>query len=149
MRYVVSDARPLTLAELRDGVGRDDGRYRWEIDGVEAALHCGDVLVARIELNTPSDGLFDEERAELIEFASEVQAPGRSRVLKVLSGARAIVAAQVLFGTGDAVSTWRCWIPSGRGYSRIARVYCRRTARATTMRAGAFSRCRNRIPARM
>ena len=75
-------------------------------DTVAAILHDG-ATIAHVEINVPDDGLFDQEREELVEFVTEAEGdpPSKARVLGALGSARAIVAAQVLYGKGDTEAT--------------------------------------------
>ncbi len=60
----------------------------------------------------PGDGLFEEERDELIELVEGGDdAPTRGRVVSTLRIARAIVAVQVLFGDGDTDETLDRLVP--------------------------------------
>ena len=79
--------------------------------GTRTAVHDGEIVdrgnvCGAIEVSTPSDELFEEEIAEFREFLDEVpMTPGKRRVLECLDRCKAIVAVQVLFGTGDAETT--------------------------------------------
>ena len=97
MRYVVADDRAITADVVQAAFGRLGPDYRAEADGDEVTVeHRGD-LIAHVTLNVPGDGLFDEERDELLEFAADADdAPGKARVLATLRAARGIVAVQVL-----------------------------------------------------
>jgi hypothetical protein len=77
------------------------------MDDTAATIHHAGATIAHVEINVPGDGLFDDERDELVEFATDASgdASATARVLETLAGARAIVAAQVLFGTGDTETT--------------------------------------------
>jgi hypothetical protein len=75
-------------------------------------------LVSR--MNVPGDGLFEEERDELIEFAEDGNEAQKRRVIDMLRAAREIVAVQVLFGNGDTgwtldrLSPLWTWLQSNR-----------------------------------
>ena len=104
LRYVVAEDQPVSVGELRRAFVEAGAEYRLEAsgDGGRAAtvLHNGQP-VAELEVNVPGDGLFEDERAELLEEAAEGVGRGKRRVLETLRGARGIVAAQVLFGDGE------------------------------------------------
>ena len=107
MRFINTDTRPITAAHLRSAlVGADPG-YDIEIDDTAATINHSGVTIAHVEINTPGDGLFDEERDELVEFASDASGDrsAMARVVATLRAATSIVAAQVLFGTGDVEQT--------------------------------------------
>lgn len=105
MRYVVGDERAVSLDEIGRALAAVDKRYRLQHADNTGTLSHGATLIAQVEVNVPGDGLFDEERDELIEFAEDAEGGGKQRVLEMLRGARALVAAQVLFGTGETEST--------------------------------------------
>jgi len=109
MRYVSSDRRPITGAELRDALLATGSGYDVEVDDTAATIVHAGATIAHVEINTPGDGLFDEECAELMEFAATASGdvPAKARVLQTLREAQTIVAAQVLFGTGETESTLR------------------------------------------
>lgn len=103
MRYIVADDRPVTadaIGAFFTGLGP---AYAADVGEDEVTVeHRGDP-VAHVTLNVPGDGLFDEEREELIEFAEEADdGAAKSQVLATLRGARAIVAVQVLMGGRDS-----------------------------------------------
>ena len=107
MRFISTDQRQITVPELRDALVAADSGYDIEIDdSVVTIRHSGDTI-AQLEINVPGDGLFEEERDELVEFVTD--APGeqdeKARVLDALARLRTIVAAQVLFGTGNTDDT--------------------------------------------
>ena len=105
MRFVVTDERPVTTSDLRDVMLGAGSGYELDADDVAGTISYHGAPMALVEINVPGDGLFDDEREELIEFAAEAEGDGRARVLEVLRNARTIVAAQILFGTGEAKST--------------------------------------------
>ena len=122
MRFVSRDATPVTTTQLRDALLAADPGYDVQIDDVAATVSHTGARIAHVEINVPGDGLFDEERDELADFVADVEAeaPAKARVLEALRNARTIVAAQVLFGTGDTETTlarldplWR-WLLSNR-----------------------------------
>lgn len=107
MRFVSTDERPITTAELRDALVAAGPGYDVQIDDAAAMIVHAGVPIAQVEINLPGDGLFDEERDELAAFATDAEGDrsATARVLQTLAAARAIVAAQVLFGTGDTEAT--------------------------------------------
>jgi hypothetical protein len=107
MRFVSGDDRPVTTTQLRDALLAAGPGYEVKMDEAAATIVHAGTPIAHVEINVPGDGLFDEERDELIEFVtdSDGERSAKSRVLETLGAARTIVAAQVLFGTGDAETT--------------------------------------------
>ena len=107
MRFVSTDTRPVTATELRDALGGAGPGYEVLIDDTVATILHDGATIAHVEINVPGDGLFDEEREELMEFVTDADGdrPQKARVLEALTNARTIVAVQVLYGTGDTEST--------------------------------------------
>jgi len=105
MRYIVVDERPVTLTDVQTALSEPDGDYVVDGEETEASVSFRGQVVGHLTLNVPGDGLFDEERDELVEFADEGDARGKRRVLDALRRARGIVAVQVLFGDGDPERT--------------------------------------------
>lgn len=105
MRYIVADPRPLTLGELATALTELDPAYRLTVDDNEGTLHHAGILIGHFTLNRPGDGLFDEELAELREFAEDADGAAQSPVPGVLNQASALLAVQVLWGTGDTETT--------------------------------------------
>jgi hypothetical protein len=107
MRFVSTDERPITTADLRDALIAAGPGYNVQVDDTAATIVHDGATIAHVEINLPGDGLFDEEREELVEFATDAdgERSAKGRVLATLDAARAIVAAQVLFGTGDIEAT--------------------------------------------
>jgi hypothetical protein len=102
MRYIVADDRPVTadaVATFFTGLGP---AYKADVDDDDVVVEHDGHPVAHVTFATPGDGLFDEEREELIEFAEDADdGPEKARVLATLRGARGIVAVQVLMGGRD------------------------------------------------
>ena len=109
MRYISTDQRRITAAELRNALLATGPGYQIQVDDSAATIAHGGATIAHVEINVPGDGLFDEERDELIEFAANTagEPAAKDSVLQTLQKARAIVATQVLFGTGETESTLR------------------------------------------
>lgn len=107
MRYVCTDQRPVATTDLQNALVAAGAEYSVQVDDTAATIRHTGATIAHVEINVPGDGLFDDERNELMEFATDASgdALATARVLATLGGARAIVAAQVLFGTGDTETT--------------------------------------------
>ena len=103
MRYLVADERPVTvdtIATFFAGLGAD---YSTDPGEDEITVSHKGQPIAHVTLNVPGDDLFDEEREELLEFAEDAEdGPAKRQVRATLRAARAIVAAQVLWGGRDA-----------------------------------------------
>ena len=120
MRYIVADERPVTLNDVRGALAEAGDGYEVDGEETEATINYRGRPVGHLTLNTPGDGLFDEERDELVEFAEDGDGRGRTRVIDTLRVANAIVAVQVLSGDGDSERTltaidpiWR-WMRGNR-----------------------------------
>ena len=107
MRFVSTDTRPVTATELRDALIAAGAGYEVLTDDTVATILHDGATIAHVEINVPGDGLFDQEREELTEFVTDCDGdgPSKARVLAALRDAQTIVAAQVLYGTGDAEAT--------------------------------------------
>ena len=105
MRYIVVDERPLTLDDVRRAFAAEEEDYLVDGAGAEADVALDGRTIAEVAINVPGDGLYEEERAELLESADEGEGPGKATVLETLAAARTILAVQVLFGDGDPEET--------------------------------------------
>jgi hypothetical protein len=106
MRYIVADDRPVALEDVRRAFAEGGAAHQIDGDEAEATISYEGKAVGHVTLNVPGDGLFDDERGELIEFAQEGEdESAKKRVVDTLRAARAIVAVQVLFGDGDTDRT--------------------------------------------
>ena len=112
MRYIVSDDRTIGLEDIRAVFAQAGTGYEVDGEEVEATIAYEGKPIGHITLNVPGDGLFDEERDELIEFAQDGDdKSAKASVINTLQGARSIVAVQVLFGDGDTDRTLDRLIP--------------------------------------
>jgi hypothetical protein len=120
MRYIVSDDRPVTLQDVRKAFAEAGAGYELDGEEAECTIAYEGKSIGQITLNIPGDGLFDEERDELIEFAEDGDGPSKPRVVDTLRSAHGIVAVQVLFGDGDtdrtldALSPLWIWLQANR-----------------------------------
>jgi hypothetical protein len=113
MRFVSTDEQPVTTGPLRDALVAAGSAYEVQLDDVALTIVHAGARIAHVEINVPGDGLFDEEREELIESLSVAAGDdsAKANVVASLRAARTIVAAQVLFGTGDTDSTLKALDP--------------------------------------
>lgn len=106
MRYIVSDDRPVGLEDVRAVFAKAGPGYQVAGEQSEATVVYEGNPIGHVSLNVPGDGLFDEERDELIEFAADNDdEPAKDVVVNTLRGSHVIVAVQVLFGDGDTDRT--------------------------------------------
>ena len=99
MRFIVTDEKAISLTELESALKELDADYRIandEDDDTYGELMHGDNIYGQIEINQPSDGLFDEEIGELVEFLEDVEEENKTKVLEVLNNAKSIFCIQVL-----------------------------------------------------
>jgi len=96
MRFLITDPGPVDLADLAASLKLANPGYQLDYEPDAGTLSLAGVPIAGIEVNTPGDGLFEDELAELEESASEGSGPGEARVANALATANAIFAVQVL-----------------------------------------------------
>jgi hypothetical protein len=98
VRYISTRPEPLSLGAVQAMAGAIAPPLRLSSDG---DLSLGNEVVAELEVNVPGDGLFDDEREELLEEVDarrEEDEEGASLVRRTLEAATAIVAIRVLSG---------------------------------------------------
>jgi hypothetical protein len=106
IRYIVADDRAVSLQDIRIAIAAAGSGYEVDGEEAEATIVYDSRPIGHVTLNTPGDGLFDEERDELIEFAqNSSNATAQARVVNTLRDAQGIVAVQVLFGEGETDQT--------------------------------------------
>ena len=93
MRYIDSDATPITLDELGPALSTIDAAYGI-ING--ELFHSGD-LYGEIEINRRGTELCDEELDELQDFAEDADGEHKQRVMDALTNATSIIAVRVLW----------------------------------------------------
>ena len=120
MRYIVADEQPVSLEDIVKAFVEAGVEYDVDGEETEVTITYQGRPIGHVTLNVPGDGLFEEERDELIEFAEEGNEAQKRRVIDVLRAAREIVAVQVLFGNGDTgwtldrLSPLWTWLQSNR-----------------------------------
>jgi hypothetical protein len=112
MRYIVSDDPPVDLDDIRSVFAEAGSGCVVDGEDPEATIAYRGQPIGHVTLNVPGDGLFDEERDELIDFAQDADSESaKARVVGILRDARSIVAIQVLFGERDTDQTLDRLIP--------------------------------------
>lgn len=111
MRYIVADEQFVSLQDIGKVFGEAGVEYDIDGEETEATIAYEGRPIGHVTLNVPGDGLFEDERDELIEFAEEGNETQKRRVIDTLRAAREIVAVQVLFGGGDTDWTLDCLSP--------------------------------------
>ena len=120
MRFVGVDERTVSVADLQSAIGSSGAGCRVEGKGAHAVVTTHGVPIGEVTINLPGDGMFEDEVAELIEFAEDASGRGKKAVLQALRGARTIVAVQVLSGAGsigdslDALDPIWTWLVENR-----------------------------------
>jgi hypothetical protein len=120
MRYIVADEQLVSLEDIGKAFAKAGVEYDVDGEETEVTITYQGRPIGHVTLNVPGDGLFEEERDELIEFAEEGNEAQKRRVIDVLRAAREIVAVQVLFGnedtgwTLDRLSPLWTWLQSNR-----------------------------------
>jgi hypothetical protein len=105
MRYILTDERPVGVEDVQGVFASADGGYAVDCEGTEATIAYQGRPIGHVAINSPGDGLFDDERDELVEFAQDGDAVASGRVVTALRAARSIIAVQVLFGGGETDRT--------------------------------------------
>ena len=121
IRYLVAEDRPISVADIEAFFAEQGSDYVTEGGEDEVVVRHSGQPIAQVTLNAPGDGLFEEELAELREFADEAEAsPGKRQVLATLAGARQILAAQILTAGRDleavlsALDPFWAWLLTAR-----------------------------------
>jgi hypothetical protein len=109
MRFVVTTDQEIALPAIADALKEIDPSCELAVDSEatrpSADLVFGGDLYAELEINTPGDGLFDEELGELKELLEDAGYGDKARVLGVLDNAKGILAVRVLFGERETEAT--------------------------------------------
>jgi hypothetical protein len=87
MRFFLADGPPPTMAAIAAALGQRDSSALLAHDGVEDAradLYFADTLYAEIEVNTPGDEVFDEDRDELLDELAKQDDPQAAEVAEHL-----------------------------------------------------------------
>jgi hypothetical protein len=97
MRYIVADEQSVSLEDI--GKAFAEAGVEYDVDGeeTEVTIAYEGRPIGHVTLNVPGDGLFEEERDELIEFAEEGNEAQKRRVIDTVRAAREIVAVTSLF----------------------------------------------------
>lgn len=107
MRFIGMDERRTDAEQLKAALLAVGPGYDVHLEDNEAIVVHAGAIIAKLEINVPGDGLFDDEREELLTRVLDAHGDdaAKTRVVATLRGARVIVAAQVLYGTGDSETT--------------------------------------------
>jgi hypothetical protein len=72
MRFIVADERPTGLDDIRTAFVAAGVEYEVDGEDNEATIAYQGEAIGQVTLNVPGDGLFDDERDELVEFAQDL-----------------------------------------------------------------------------
>jgi hypothetical protein len=101
MRFITPDNSNLDIPSLEKALQAVDNRYRLAEDKTDpplsAGIFHGSELYGKLKVDTPGDGLFEEEMKELRELLEEAKKGNVKRVATGLVNAKAIVVVQVFW----------------------------------------------------
>ena len=98
MRYFLADGPPPALAELQAALSAAESSGLLTTDPSEPErgdLYFSDVLYAEIEVNTPGDEIFDEDRDELLDELGKQDDPKAREAAQALANATGAVVFRV------------------------------------------------------
>jgi hypothetical protein len=101
LRYIIAEGPPPTLTDLRDGLRPLGPDYSFELQGQAGIFVYQGTPIAQLEISTPGDEVFEEERDELLDFLTAVVGDRRPHVEVLLRGATGTIAAQILAAGDD------------------------------------------------
>jgi hypothetical protein len=101
MRYFVTDEQPITLDLLESALRECDADYSIsdrgrEQCGVGVLKHAGEAY-GEVALNSPGDGLFEDELKEFREFVEGAPSEQKEQVNAIFDKATLLIAVKVLF----------------------------------------------------
>ncbi len=108
MRYITTDARPVTLDALERALKEVDQGYaiaRTAFDDTTGDLSFREGLCGVVEINIPGDDLFEEDITELRELVAGSHGAAEHRVLDTLNNAKAIIAVEAIWQGSDSEAT--------------------------------------------
>jgi hypothetical protein len=104
MRYIVADDRPVALIDVRTAFAEGGAAHQIDGDEAEATISYEGKAIGHVTLNVPGDGLFDDERDELIEFAQEGEdESAKERVVDALRAALDKTTGVVCYAEGPPI----------------------------------------------
>jgi len=109
MRFITSDNSNLDIPSLEKALQAVDNRYRLAGNKTDppfsAGFFHGSELYAKLMVDTPGDGIFEEEIRELREILEEAKKGNVKRVATGLVNAKAIVVVQVFWQNRETGET--------------------------------------------
>lgn len=104
MRYIITSDQPITLAQIEAGLRALDPAYaiaNIQFDDLGDLMYS-DQRLALLEINRPSDDIFEDDLAEFLDLVGDADAPAETRVRAALRAARALVAAEIFWSGTEA-----------------------------------------------
>jgi hypothetical protein len=107
MRFILSDARPVSLAILEDALREQDPNYKLLPDQVPdiGELFYASQRLALLEINRADEEIFSDDLTEFKDLVGSGREPKARLVLDVLNQASAIIAVEAFWDEGQADST--------------------------------------------
>ncbi len=104
MRYITTDAAPITLAAIEKALQEIDADYsiiNTELGDLGDLMHQ-EMLCGQIEINRADDDIFEDDCQELKELVQGIDDPNEQTVLDTLEKARAIIAVEAIWDESDS-----------------------------------------------
>lgn len=99
MRYISTDARPITLTLIETALKQVDSAYaivNIEVDDLGDLMY-GDTQCAIIEINRPGDDMFEDDLSEFQDLVGKGDSPGERLVRETLANATALIVIEALW----------------------------------------------------
>ena len=104
MRYISTDAHPITLTLIEAALKQLDSAYaivNIEVNDLGDLMY-GDTHCAIIEINRPGDEMFEDDLSEFQDLVGKGDSPGEQLVRETLSNATALIVIEALWQGEDA-----------------------------------------------
>lgn len=113
MRYISTDARPVTFATLDEVLAAVDTKYALratDLDELVEVLYDGQ-LYGQVEIDSPEDELFEDDISAFTEMLGEPKTDGERTVAAALAAAQQIVAVEMFWEGTDGEATFSKFDP--------------------------------------
>ncbi|MCA0456822.1 MAG: hypothetical protein LCI00_22810 [Chloroflexi bacterium] len=113
MRYISTDARPVTFATLDEVLAAIDTKYTLratDLDELVEVLHDGQ-LYGQVEIDSPEDELFEDDISAFTEMLGEPKTDAERTVAAALVAAQQIVAVEMFWEGSDGEMTFSKFDP--------------------------------------
>lgn len=108
LRFILTEARPVSLASLQDALQTIDPQYHLRVDSFDdmtGELAFGDNIIGTIELNTADDDIFREDIDDLCDLVIHSTQDNTHTLLDMLENAVAMVAVSARWPDDDPTPT--------------------------------------------